>query len=189
MLNRRCVWLWIFVLRKEFTTPPNVACEIVLATATLTTARLWRTYPVRSNWRVARFSQMPRVLINLRAGRNQVPTPEQNITSVRWYVSHCRVLRHPTKENMAHGETSGPAATDPGSSSCTCRLLRSHMTSTIRSEWTQATHRVLRCTHDSREAPLSAAPVVPVTSLDSPVWSCCHRNGAVASATRVIILS
>ena len=100
---------------------------------------------------------------------NEIPTPEQNITSVRWYASHCRVLRHPTKGNMAHGETSVPAATDPGSSSSTCRLLRSHMTSIIRSEWTQATHRVLRCTHDSREAPLSAAPVVPVTSLASPL--------------------
>ena len=67
MLNRRCVWLWIFVLQKEFATPPNVAFRVILATATLTTARLWRTYPVRSNWRVARFSQMPRVLIYLRA--------------------------------------------------------------------------------------------------------------------------
>ena len=29
MLNRRCVWLWIFVLQKEFATPPNVAFEII----------------------------------------------------------------------------------------------------------------------------------------------------------------
>ena len=70
MLNRRCVWLWIFVLQKEFATPPNVAFRVILATATLSTARLWRTYPVRSNWRVARFSQMPRVLIYLRARKS-----------------------------------------------------------------------------------------------------------------------
>ena len=115
---------------------------------------------------------------------NDIPTPEQNITSVRWYVSHCRVLRHPTKGNMAHGETSGPAATDPGSSSCTCRLLRSHIDFHNSVGVVQATHRVLRCTHDSREARLSAVlATVPVTALASPV---CLYLGMryVASALR-----
>ena len=77
------------------------------------------------------------------------PVPSAS-TSVRKYVTHV--------------ETSVPVATETGSYSSACRLCESHETSTIRSEL-DTTHRALRCIHDSREAPLSAAPVVPVTSL------------------------
>ena len=69
------------------------------------------------------------------------------------------------KGNVAHGETSVPVANgDWIVLVCLLIVCRSHETSTIRSEL-DTTHRALRCIHDSREAPLSAAPVVPVTSL------------------------
>ena len=119
MLNRRCVWLWIFVLQKEFATPPNVAFEIIGngdANHSPPLENLPREVQLAGG---TIFSNAKGTNLIFVQG-NEIPTPEQNITSVRWYASHCRVLRHPTKGNMAHGETSVPAATDPGSFSVTC---------------------------------------------------------------------
>ena len=97
------------------------------------------------------------------------PVPSSS-TSVRKYVTHV--------------ETSVPVATETGSYSSACRLCRSHETYTIRSEL-DTTHRALRCIHDSREAPLSAVPVVPVTSLSpTPV----ETSSSQASATQEVNL-
>ena len=89
------------------------------------------------------------------------------------------------KGNVAHGETSVPVANgDWIVLVCLLIVCRSHETSTIRSEL-DTTHRALRCIHDSREAPLSAVPAVPVTSLSpTPV----EMSSSQASATQEVNL-